>query len=198
MAIHMNRRTMLALAAAGAVLQRDGQHAETHSAWRARVDAAHARMVEARGKVESTSLEAARVDALCRALRSAPTTAAARQVEALHAVMAHPGVEVVLSEPGASGDVVDVMVHGRPWWMASGGELRWAGLVLRDALRKLAAAKYAEAGALRWMQLPVVVDEAQSWSGSWDGAWAGPVWRLVTEEHEDGAAALRVFGVANG
>jgi hypothetical protein len=48
-------------------------------------------------------------------------------------------------------------IDGRPWWLASTGRQIVADARLRLALRSLSG--------LDW--IPVVVDEAQSWSGDW-------------------------------
>lgn len=165
------------------------RHAERVADW----TRAHARAKSdadtARSAVQASSLEADRVAALVQAVREAPTVAARRQIEALHRAMALDGVRVSISGPEESGDLVTIERDGLPWWMASNGAQAVLDLVLRDALRRLAAG----IDGLSWLaDMPIIVDNAQDWSGDWPvGCWSGPVWWLhTTAEHGDG---LTVF-----
>jgi hypothetical protein len=93
--------------------------------------------------------EAARLDDLVDAVRRAPSIVAERNLGALGEL---GPVSLVLKGAG-----VEVLFDGRPWWTASRGRRLVCDLYLRMALRRGAG--------VRW--LPLVVDDAQSWSGEW-------------------------------
>lgn len=97
--------------------------------------------------------EAARLDALVDAVRRAPTEIAKRQAEAL-GELGPVSLRFGESEKDAA---VEVLIDGRPWWLASKGRQIVADLWLRLALRR----------ALGMAWLPLFVDETQSWSGEW-------------------------------
>jgi len=165
------------------------RHAERVADWKRAHARAQSDADTARSAVQASSLEADRVAALVQAVREAPTVAARRQIETLHRAMALDGVRVCISGPEESGDLVTVERDGLPWWMASNGAQVVLDLVLRDALRWLAA----KLGGLSWLaEMPIIVDNAQDWSGDWPvDFWSGPVWWLhTTAEHGDG---LTVF-----
>jgi hypothetical protein len=165
------------------------RHAERVADWKRAHARAQSDADTARSAVQASSLEADRVAALVQAVREAPTVAARRQIEALHRAMALDGVRVCISGPEESGDLVTVERDGLPWWMASNGAQVVLELVLRDALRRLATGL----DGLSWLaEMPIIVDNAQDWSGDWPvDCWSGPVWWLhTTAEHGDG---LTVF-----
>lgn len=97
-----------------------------------------------------TQAEAAakRADRLVEAVRSAPSEAARRQMAAL----GDTG-PVALKFPEGGG--CEVRIFGRPWQMASAGELVMADVWLRAGFRRALGAE--------WM--PLVVDNRQAWSG---------------------------------
>ncbi len=151
-------------------------------------------------EVRAASAEADRVAALVRSLRMAPTVAIARQVQMVHDAMkvCTPGlVTIIPSEPGASGPEIALHIEGRPWWIASGGMEVRGDLVLRDALRRLAS----KVAGLEWLgSVPLVVDNAQNWSGGWPATelLSGPTWYLYTDPETDGLQVFDMGEVTDG
>lgn len=116
---------------------------------------------EARGRLAEAKAEAERCNALVVATRAAPSEALRAWLPRLASDM----VDVRLE--GQSGAAIYVL--GRPWRLASTGEQVVADLALRAAIRQADGRRY----------LPIVVDNAQDWSGEWPSV-PGPVWLLTT------------------
>jgi len=163
---------------ARATLQARDGHVKRHADWSTGLVAQADRVLATEEKVRALSLECDRVAALVQAVRDAPTVAARRQVAALHDAMRDDRVHVHIAGTDEAGDLVRVERDGRPWWMSSNGAQAMLDLVLRDGLRRLAI----DLPGLGWLaSLPVVVDNAQDWSGDWPlDSWSGPVWWLTT------------------
>ena len=184
-----------AFAGAESVLAYDAMQRSDLEKWQRRRDEAAAAVDAAQEASRAAESEADRVGALVRALREAPTTAAARQVQALHdAMTTTDAVRVRFAAPEEAGDVVSVTIEGRPWYLASSGMQVVADLAIRDALRRLAC----ELDGLQWLScVPVVVDCAQDWSGDLPPAatLSGPTVYLYTDEGDpqNGSTCLTVY-----
>jgi len=156
------------------------QHARDHARAlaHAEVTAADAGAAEraAAGTAQTAAREAERVEALVRALREAPGEMLRRSQALVAAALQGTGVEVVMAQDG---DALTLTIDGRPWAQASTGRQTLADYQLRVALRALAHARHPGLPYLRYADLPVIVDNAQSWSGSWPAA-AHPAALLVT------------------
>jgi hypothetical protein len=124
-----------------------------------------AALAQAETEAKKAAAEAVRLEHLVQAARRAPSEIARQQAAAL-------GDLGPVSFEFLEGGGVEVKVDGRPWWLASQGELRQADLYLRLAIRR--------ALGLKWLM--VFVDEANLWSGDWPDA--GPVCFLRTEPGE--------------
>lgn len=164
-----------------AAQQADG--ARKHAAQQA------ARAAEAVQRAEETldraAAEAKRCEALVAIVRRVPSEIAAEQASALGDL----GPVSLRFPPPAHKNTpaIEVLVHGRPWWRASDGELILADLHLRAAIRRL-----AKMGAV-----PIFVDRAQSWSGAWPTAKVpGPVILLRTTTGDLEVRALPVAKAA--
>jgi hypothetical protein len=153
---------------------RDHARAVTH----AEVTAADAGAAEraAAGTAQTAAREAERVEALVRALREAPGEMLRRSRALVAQALQGTGVEVVMAQDG---DALALTIDGRPWAQASTGRQTLADYQLRVALRALAHARHPGLPFLKYADLPVIVDNAQSWSGSWPAA-AHPAALLVT------------------
>jgi hypothetical protein len=164
------------LEAAQQLVQRAQDHARalTH----AEVTAADAGAAEraAAGTAQTAAREAERVEALVRALREAPGEMLRRSQALVAVALQGTGVEVVMAQDG---DALTLTIDGRPWAQASTGRQTLADYQLRVALRGLAHTRHPGLPFLKYADLPVVIDNAQSWSGSWPAA-AHPAALLVT------------------
>jgi len=184
-----------AFAPARQVVQAAARIEQAVERWQQARDAAAADLEHARSAVQAAEAEADRVGALVRAVREAPTQAAALQVQALlEAMQASDCVAVAFADPAASGDVVSVDIEGRPWWLASDGMQVLADVTLRDGLRRLAC----RLPGLEWLAcVPVIVDRAQDYSADLPApaSLSGPTVYLFTEEGElaEGSAGLSVY-----
>ena len=136
---------------------------------REQVAAAEQAIRDAEQHAKATAAEAATAQRLVEVLRAAPSKVLAGRIGALRM----DGVELRLV-----GDGIEAVVDGRPWGAASRGRQTRADLEIRNAIR-------ATAG-MRW--LPLVVDNAQDWSGDWPDV--GPAVFLWTRAQS--AAALGV------
>lgn len=126
---------------------------------------ARRRVERAEEAVAAATATAARAEEVVALVRSAPTRLAAQLAELLGDL---GPVEILFAEDGKGG--VNVLVDGLPWWCASRGRLAVADLHFRAAIR--------HASGLDW--LPVIVDNAQDWSGEWPDL-EGPIWLMRTE-----------------
>jgi len=122
---------------AGAVLEFTKRKEQAKKA----VEKASKEVTEARSAVE-------RAEALVVACRNAPSNIAKRQEEAIGDL--GPIKFNYLSKGG-----IEVLIDGRPWWLASTGRRIYADAVLRLALRRVMGSNW----------LPLFVDEIQSWTG---------------------------------
>lgn len=104
------------------------------------LDAAKARLAAAEERAQKAGK-------LLEATKTAPGRIAARQAAALGALG-----PVSLRWEGMG---VEILVDGRPFWLASAGKQIAADLAFRAALRRLAKLEY----------FPMVVDNRQNWSG---------------------------------
>lgn len=126
-----------------------------------------AEVTDAQATVDAADIEAKRASLLVLACRQAPTRIAEEQAAALGDM----GPVTLRFPPKESKDTpeIEVLIDGRPWYLASRGRLIYACARFRCALRRAAGL----------VGLPVVIDDAGSWSGEWDGV-VGPAWFLVT------------------
>ena len=92
------------------------------------------------------------------------------------------------------GDGLQLQIDGRPWAQASTGRQTLADYQLRVALRQLAHARHPGLPFLRYLDLPVVVDNAQAWSGPWPAA-VHPAALLVTRAGASGGTSA---GISSG
>ncbi len=130
-------------------------------------DRARAELAEATTEWERADREAQRVEILVAACRRAPSEIARAQAEAFGDL---GPVEIRFPEKETKQTPeVEVLVDGRPWWLASTGRQVVADLWLRSAIRRLSGLA----------ALPIVVDRTQDWSGDWPEV-PGPVWFLRT------------------
>lgn len=113
------------------------------------------------------SAEAARVAVLADACRRAPTHIARQQAEALGDM----GCVSLRFPPKETKDTpeMEVLIDGRPWWLASDGRQVVGDLLIRAALRRAAGLDV----------VPIWVDHASLWSGEWPDV-PGPVVVLRT------------------
>ncbi len=175
------------LDAARELVQRARDHAVALAhAQRAAADAGAAERAAA-GTAQTATREAERVEALVRALREAPGEMLRRSQALVAAALQGTGVEVVMAQDG---DALTLTIDGRPWAQASTGRQTLADYQLRVALRSLAHARHPGLPFLRYADLPVVIDNAQSWSGSWPAA-AHPAALLLTGAGVGHGAGLR-------
>lgn len=125
----------------------------------------------AQDALTQATAEAARREVLVRVLREAPTTVARAQQQLLGDTgpVSFEFPERVNKQTPA----IKVLIGGRPWRLASGGELLVADLWVRATLRRLA----------KLPMLPIIVDQPQNWSGSWP-TFPGSVWYLTTTDGE--------------
>lgn len=171
------------LAAAQELTQRARDHArDIAAAKRASADASGAERT-AMAQAQAAEQEAARVEALVRALREAPGAMLARGQALVAAALQGTGVDVVITD-----DAVHLQIDGRPWAQASTGRQTLADYQLRVALRALAHARHPGLPFLKYADLPVIVDNAQAWSGPWPAA-VHPAALLVTRAAGDGQRA---------
>lgn len=128
---------------------------------------AGAELERAERAVQTTVAEAARVEVLVAACRQAPTEVARQRSEALGDM----GPVTLRFPPKETRDTpeIEVLIDGRPWWLASDGRKVVADLCLRAALRR----------AAKLDALPIFVDRAQDWSKEWPEV-PGPVVFLRT------------------
>lgn len=136
-------------------------------------EVAEQRVGRARSAVDAATEAAAHADRLVEAVRRAPSVRLARSLEALGDL---GPVSLALPEKGG----VEVLVDGRPWWLASTGRLVVADLCFRLALRR----------ALGMTWWPLAVDDAQAWSGAWPEV-DGPTILLRTVRCELRSSAAR-------
>jgi len=149
------------------------------AAWSRQVEQARAALAEAEAAEGAAAAELARAELVLDVLRRAPTEAAREAEQALVAALpARCGVRVVFGDLASGGPEAEVLIDGRPWWLASTGRQIAADLDLRLALRRLAATRYP-GGALGYDDLPVIVDRANLWTG--DLSREGAVWLLVSD-----------------
>jgi len=168
-------------------VQRSRDHAVALAhAQRAASDAGAAER-NAAGAAQTAGREAERVEALVRALREAPGEMLRRSQVLIAAALEGSGVAVEMS-----GEALHLTIDGRPWAQASTGRQTLADYRLRVALRALADAGPRGQGLpyLRYRDLPVIVDNAQAWSGPWPAA-AHPAALLVTGTGLGTGQALR-------
>jgi len=129
-----------------------------------------ARVTKEHGLAEA---EAARVVALVDACRRAPTQIAREQAEALGDM----GCVSLRFPPKETKDTaeIEVLIDGRPWWLASDGRQLVGDLLFRAALRR----------ASGLTSLPLWVDHTTLWSGAWPDV-EGPVvfLRTTTDDTE--------------
>lgn len=171
------------LDAAQELTQRARDHArDIATAKRASADAAGGERT-AMAQAQAAEQEAARVEALVRALREAPGAMLARGQALVAAELQGTGVDVVITD-----DAVHLQIDGRPWAQASTGRQTLADYQLRVALRALAHARHPGLPFLKYADLPVIVDNAQAWSGPWPAA-VHPAALLVTRAAGDGQRA---------
>lgn len=138
----------------------------------------------------AAELECKRVVVLVDAARRAPTEIARQQAEAL-GDMGCVSLRFPPKENRMTPEV-EVLIDGRPWYLASRGRLVYADALLRCALRRAAAAQLSPAFA----KLPLFVDDVQAWSGDWDGI-DGPCVYLVTQPGElESSAGVAADGAA--
>jgi len=185
-----------AFAAARQVVEEAARIEQAVERWQKATAAAADEVARARRELQAADAESERIAALVRAVREAPTQAAAMQVQALlDAMQASTCVAVAFAGAASSGDVVSVDIEGRPWWLASDGMQVLADVTLRDGLRRLAC----RLPGLEWLAtVPVIVDRAQDYSADLPAAQSlsGPTVYLFTEEGElaDGASdSLTVY-----
>lgn len=132
------------------------------------VEHAAKRLAAAKKTAEAARKVADRADEIVQLIRDAPAKLLADAVAALG--LDDTSLEIIEGEKDRA---IEVLVNGRPWWLASRGELAYADFELRAALRGLAG--------FEW--LPLIVDNAQDWSGHWPDV-PGPVWLIMTEPGE--------------
>jgi len=116
--------------------------------WAADLDQARQQVRQEVDNHAETEQKSARLDALLEAVRKAPSVVAERQALAL----GHMGpVSLKFGENPA----VEVLIDGRPWWLASRGRCVVADIWLRDALRRAMDKEF----------LPIIVDNVQDVGG---------------------------------
>ncbi len=152
---------------------------------RAALQTATERVTKAKATHEAAQASAARVAALVNALRRAPTELAQRGQAILAGPLAKAGISLAWAPEDApmSAKVVEVLVDGRPWHCASTGRKINADAALRAVLRAMAIRAIAckPEDPITWADLPIIVDNAQSWSGGWTVPGM-PLWLLYTED----------------
>lgn len=162
------------LDAARELVQRAKDHAVALAHARSAAADAGATERNAAGAAQTAGREAERVEALVKALREAPGEMLRRSQVLISEALAGSGVAVEMS-----GEALTLTIDGRPWAQASTGRQTLADYELRVALRALADARHPRLPYLHYADLPVIVDNAQAWSGSWPAA-AHPAALLVT------------------
>lgn len=132
---------------------------------------ARAALERAERNADGAVAEQARVAALHDFAKRAPSELARRQEDAFGGLgpvsFRFPPRETKTTPE------VELLIDGRPWWLASDGRRVVADLHLRAWLRERAAL----------MMLPIIVDRAQDWSRDWPDV-PGPVWYLSTTGDE--------------
>lgn len=152
---------------------------------RAALQTATERATKAKATHEAAQASAGRVASLVNALRRAPTELAQRGQAILAGPLAKAGITLSWApeDAPASAKVVEVLVDGRPWHCASAGRQIHADAALRAVLRAMAIRAIAckPEDLITWADLPIIVDNAQSWSGGWTVPGM-PLWLLYTED----------------
>jgi len=108
-----------------------------------------------------------RAEALVEAVRKAPGAA-------LKAKLADLDTGPVSFRFGGDKLDLEVLVDGRPWWLASGGEEVHADACFRNALRIACKRPY----------MTMIVDDARAWTGAWP-KWSGQTILLETYTEEE-------------
>ena len=158
----------------------DAAHAAAVAAYDARGLALTQAAADAQGTATGAAGERERAETILDVVRRAPTEAAAASLDVLRRELGH-GVGVRFGTLADGQPEAQVVIDGRPWWCASTGRQIAADLVLRQALRRLAAARYP-GGALSYSDIPVVVDAVSLWTGQLQAPAGGQVWLLETAE----------------
>lgn len=165
-----------AAAAAGA----ESAHAAAVAAYDARGLALSAALASAQGAAAAAAQERERAELILDVVRRAPTEAAAASLDVLRREL-NQGVGVRLGTLADGAPEAQIVIDGRPWWCASTGRQIAADLVLRQAIRRLAARRHP-GGALSYADVPVVVDAVSLWTGQLAAPSGGQVWLLETAE----------------
>lgn len=163
-------------AAAGA----EAAHAAAVAAYEARGLALTRAAADAQGAAAGAAQELQRAELILDVVRRAPTEAAAASLDVLRRELSQ-GVGVRFGTLADGAPEAQAWIDGRPWWCASTGRQIAADLVLRQAIRRLAAARYP-GGALSYADVPVVVDAVSLWTGQLQASAGGQVWLLETAE----------------
>lgn len=166
-----------AAAAAGA----EAAHAAAVAAYDARGLALSAALASAQGTATAAAAELQRAELILDVVRRAPTEAAAASAAELERELGRAGVTVRFGTLADGQPEAQAWIDGRPWWCASTGRQIAADLVLRQAIRRLAARRHP-GGALSYADVPVVVDAVSLWTGQLAAASGGQVWLLETAE----------------
>ncbi len=143
--------------------------------------------------VKAREAELARARAVEAAHKGAPARVLERQLvdwRPAARMLASQGIEI---RPRAGGEVdgLDLFIDGLPSDKASDGRRVHASALLAFALRTVAARRYSSrSGVGGFVDLPIVIDNAQLWT---DGRWPaqGPLAWIVAEPSEErGPAAI--------
>ena len=137
--------------------------------------------------------ELARARAVDAAYKSAPGRLMQQQMadwERVGAGLRRAGVELRLRGAGEV-DGMDLIIDGRPWHYASTGRRVLASSLLAAALRALAARRYTDRGGVGgFADLPIIIDDAQAWSGSGYPSRGPIVWLLTEPSDRTGPTAI--------
>ena len=137
--------------------------------------------------------ELVRARAVDAAHKSAPGRLLQQQMadwERVGVGLRRAGVELRLRGAGEV-DGLDLLIDGRPWHYASTGRRVLASSLLAAALRALAARRYPDRGGVGgFADLPIIIDDAQAWSGSGYPSRGPIVWLLTEPSDRTGPTAI--------
>jgi hypothetical protein len=143
--------------------------------------------------VKAREAELARARAVELAHKGAPARVLEQQLvdwRPAARMLASQGIEIRI-RPAGEIDGLDLMIDDLPSYLASTGRRVHAAALLAFALRTLAARRYPATGGIgSFADLPIVVDDAQAWSGGCYPSQGPMLWLLTEPSEERGAAAL--------
>jgi exonuclease SbcC len=178
---------------ARALLSRASQAAADLRAYEARTTTLSEDIGLAADALKAREAELARARAVEAAHKGAPARVLEQQLvdwRPAAKMLASQGVEIRI-RPAGEVDGLDLMIDGLPSYLASTGRRVHASALLAYALRTLAARRHPQRGGIGgFADLPICIDDAQSWSGGNYPSQGPLLWLLTEPSEEAGPAAI--------